>query len=71
MIVLVLICFVVIICGDLGIFKNGIRIVYCGFYYFGYVVYKCIRRYRMDGVFRIYCLRDGNWIKFKFRCLGL
>lgn len=70
MVVSALICFVVINCGDPGTPKNGIRTVHRGFYYSGYVIYKCNRKYKLDGAPRIYCSRDGNWSKPKPRCLG-
>lgn len=70
MVISVFIWFLVIQCRDPGTPENGIRTVHRGFYYSGYVIYQCNRKYRLDGASRIYCLRYGNWTKPKPRCLG-
>ena len=61
---------VVISCGDPGTPTNGLRTVRRGFFYLGSVEFKCNNNYKLDGVSRIYCKRDGNWSRPTPRCLG-
>ena len=59
-----------IYCNDPGTVVNSVRTVRKGFFYLGSVEYRCNSNYKLDGVSRIYCKRDGNWSRPKPRCLG-
>ncbi|XP_068695178.1 sushi, von Willebrand factor type A, EGF and pentraxin domain-containing protein 1-like isoform X1 [Montipora foliosa] len=57
-------------CGDPGIPQHADRILPEDFSYLTSVQFKCHDSYKLEGVSKIFCKRDGNWSRPIPRCLA-